>query len=181
MQFRRSKSLPYKAFCGNFSCALLRTKHKLTQLYHTIHLTFCQVKIALNISIHFLQSIAIKHFTHHLFSQTFLCVPFTSCLFEKITHHPPRAACLLHEHICLSRTSFYVLCEMLNDFVVSIYRNILRASIFDCSGFLCAREYHFSSEGYKNRLEWTKLSVHFLRFFWTVFGMYFCIVCTNSV
>lgn len=49
--------------------------------------------------------------TSSFFSQTFLCVPFTSCLFKKITHHPPRAACLLHEHICLSRTSFYILCE----------------------------------------------------------------------
>ena len=86
--------------------------HKLIQLYHTIHLTFCQVKIALNISIYFLQNTTIKHFTHHLFPQTFLCVPFTSCLFKKITHHPPRAACLLHEHLCLSRTSsiFYVRC-----------------------------------------------------------------------
>ena len=114
---------------------------------------------------YFLQDTTIKHFTHHLFSQTFLCVPFTLCLFEKITHHPPRAACLLHEHLCLSRTSFYILCEMLNDFVDGIYRNISRASIFDCSGFLCAREYHFLSEGCKNRLEWTKLSVLFLRFF----------------
>lgn len=111
MQFRRSKSLFYKTFCGHFSCALLHAEHKLIQLYHIIYLTFCQVKIALNISIHFLQIFTIKHFTYHLFSQTFLCVPFTSCLFEKITHHPPRAACLLHEHICLSRTSFYILCE----------------------------------------------------------------------
>ena len=111
MQFRRSKSLSYKTFCGHFPCAFLHANHKLTQLYHTIHLTICQVKIALIISMYFLQNTAIKHFTHHLFSQTFLCVPFTSCLFKKITHHPPRAACLLHEHICLSRTSFYILCE----------------------------------------------------------------------
>ena len=111
MQFRRSKPLSYKVFCDHFSCALLHTKHKLIQLYHTIHLAICQVKIALNISMYFLQNTIIKHFTYHLFSQTFLCVPFTSCLFKKITHHPPRAACLLHEHICLSRTSFYVLCE----------------------------------------------------------------------
>ena len=111
MHFRRSKFLSHKTFCGNFSCALLHAKHKLTQLYHTIHLTICQVKIVLIISMYFLQNTAIKHFTHHLFSQTFLCVPFTSCLFKKITHHPPRAACLLHEHICLSRTSFYILCE----------------------------------------------------------------------
>lgn len=181
MQFRCSKSLSYKAFCDHFSCALLYTKHKLIQLYHIIHLTFCQVKIALNISIHFLQSFTIKHFTHHLFSQTFLCVPFTLCLFEKITHHPPRAACLLHEHLCLSRTSFYILCEMLNDFVVDNCRNVLCASIFDCSGFLCAREYHFLSEGYKNRLEWIKLKILFLRFFWTVFDVYFCTICTNNV
>ena len=46
MQFRRSKPLSYKAFCDHFSCALLHTKHKLTQLYHTMHLTTCQVKIA---------------------------------------------------------------------------------------------------------------------------------------
>lgn len=116
MQFRRSKSLSYKTFCGHFSCALSHAKHKLVQLYHIIHLTFCQVKIALNISMHFLQSIIIKHFTYHLFSQTFLCVPFTSCLFKKITHHPPRAACLLHEHICLSRTSFYTLGERIERF-----------------------------------------------------------------
>ena len=116
IHFRRSKPLSYKAFCGHFSCALLHTNHKLIQLYHTIHLTTCQVKIALNISMHFLQNTTIKHFTHHLFSQTFLCVPFTSCLFKKITHHPPRAACLLHEHICLSRTSFYVLCERIERF-----------------------------------------------------------------
>ena len=116
IHFRRSKSLSYKVFCDHFSCALLRIKHKLTQLYHIIHLTFCQVKIALNISIHFLQSFTIKHFTYHLFPQTFLCVPFTSCLFKKITHHPPRAACLLHEHICLSRTSFYFLCERIERF-----------------------------------------------------------------
>ena len=108
---------------------------------------------------YFLQNTTIKHFTHHLFSQTFLCVPFTSCLFEKITHHPPRAACLLHEHICLSRTSFYILCEMLNDFVAGICKNFLCVSNFDCSGFLCAREYHFLSEAWKNRLEWTKSSV----------------------
>ena len=130
---------------------------------------------------YFPQNIIIKHFTHHLFSQTFLCVPFTLCLLEKITHHPPRAACLLHEHICLSRTSFYILCEMLNDFVAGICKNILRASIFDGSGFLRAREYHFSFEAWKNRLEWTKLKMLFLRFFWTVFCVCFCIVCTNSV
>ena len=120
MQFRRSKSLSYKAFCGHFSCVLLHAKHKLTQLYHTIHLTICQVKIVLIISMYFLQNTTTKHFTHYLFSQTFLCVPFTLCLLEKITHHPPRAACLLHEHICFSRTSFYILCEILNDFVASI-------------------------------------------------------------
>ena len=130
---------------------------------------------------YFLQNTTIKHFTYHLFSQTFLCVPFTSCLFKKITHHPPRAACLLHEHICLSRTSFYILCEMLNDFVVSIYRNILCVSNFDCSGFLCVKEYHFLSEGCKNRSEWTKLSVHFFRFFWTVFCVCFYTNYTNSV
>lgn len=110
-QFRRSKSLSYKAFCDYFSCTLSHTKYKLTQLYHIIHLTVCQVKIALNIFMYFLQNITTKHFTHHLFSQTFLCVPFTSYLFKKITHHPPRAACLSYEHICLSRTSFYILCE----------------------------------------------------------------------
>ena len=115
-QFRRSKSLSYKAFCGHFSCVLSHTKHKLTQLYHTIHLTACQVKIALNISMYSLQSTTIKHFTHHLFSQTFLCVPFTSCLLKKITHRPPRAACLLHEHICFSRTSFYILCGRIERF-----------------------------------------------------------------
>ena len=37
--------LSYKAFCGHFSCALLHAEHNLTQLYHTIHLTACQVKI----------------------------------------------------------------------------------------------------------------------------------------
>ena len=116
MQFRRSKPLSYKVFCDHFSCALLHAKHKLTQLYHTIHLTACQVNIALNISIHFLQNTTIKLFTYHLFPQTFLCVPFTLCLFEKITHHPPRAACLLHEHICLSRTSFYTLGECIERF-----------------------------------------------------------------
>lgn len=116
IHFRHSKSLSYKAFCGHFSCALSHTNHKLIQLYHIIHLTFCQVKIALNISIHFLQSFTTKHFTYHLFSQTFLCVPFTLCLFEKITHHPPHAACLLHEHICLSRTSFYTLGECIERF-----------------------------------------------------------------
>mgnify|MGYP006868114967 CR=1 FL=1 len=111
IHFRRSKSLSCKAFCGYFSCALSHAKHKLTQLYHITYLTICQVKIALNIFMYFLQNTTIKHFTHHLFSQTFLCVPFTLCLFEKITHHPPRAACLLYEHNCLSRTSFYILCE----------------------------------------------------------------------
>ena len=146
MQFRRSKPLSYKAFCDHFSCALLHAEHNLTQLYHTIHLTICQVKIALIIFMYFLQNTTIKHFTYHLFSQTFLCVPFTLCLFKKITHHPPRAACLLHEHLCLSRASFYILCEMLNDFVAGIYGNILYISIFDCSGFLRAKEYHFLSE-----------------------------------
>lgn len=71
MQFRRSKPLSYKAFCGHFSCALSHAKHKLVQLYHIIHLTACQVKIALNISMYFLQNTTIKHFTHHLFPQTF--------------------------------------------------------------------------------------------------------------
>lgn len=45
IHFRRSKPLSYKAFCGHFSCALLYTKHNPIQLYHTIHLTNCQVKI----------------------------------------------------------------------------------------------------------------------------------------
>ena len=71
--------------------------------------------------------------------------------------------------------------SVLNDFVASICKNILRASIFDCSGFLRAREYNFLSEGYKNRLEWTKLKMLFLCFFWTVFCVCFCIVCTNSI
>ena len=70
---------------------------------------------------------------------------------------------------------------MLNDFVAGICKNILRVSNFDCSGFLRAKEYHFLSEAWKNRLEWIKLSVLFLRFFWTVFGMYFCVIYTNSV
>ena len=130
---------------------------------------------------YFLQSTTIKPFTYHLFSQTFLCVPFTSCLFEKITHHPPRAACLLHEHICLSRTSSIFYVSALNDFVADNCINILYVSIFDCSGFLRAREYHFLSEAQKNRLEWTKLEMLFLRFFWTVFGVCFCVVYTNSV
>ena len=65
---------------------------------------------------------------------------------------------------------------MLNDFVADNYRNILCASIFDCSGFLRVEEYHFLSEGCKNRLEWTKSSVLknafsllFLDCFWCVF------------
>lgn len=45
MQFRRLKLLSYKAFRGHFSCVLLHTKHNLTQLYHIIHSTICQVKI----------------------------------------------------------------------------------------------------------------------------------------
>ena len=57
---------------------------------------------------------------------------------------------------------FYV--STLNDFVVDNYGNILRASIFDCSGFLRAKEYRFLSDGYKNRLEWTKSSVLFSAF-----------------
>ena len=68
MQFRRSKPLSCKVFCDHFSCALLHAEHNLTQLYHTIHLAFCQVKIVLIISMYFLQNTAIKHFTHHLFS-----------------------------------------------------------------------------------------------------------------
>ena len=116
MQFRRLKPLSCKVFCDHFSCVLLHAQHKLTQLYHITHSTICQVNIALNIFMYFLQKTTIKHFTHHLFSQTFLCVPFTSCLFKKITHHPPRAACLLHEHICFSRTSFYILCERIERF-----------------------------------------------------------------
>ena len=128
---------------------------------------------------YFPQNTTIKHFAYHLFPQTFLCVPFTSCLFKKITHRPPRAACLLYEHICLSRTSFYVLCEMLNDFVADNYRNILRASIFDCSGFLCAREYHFSSEGYKNRLEWTKSSVLKNAFSLLSLDCFWCVLLCN--
>ena len=39
--------------------------------------------------------------------------------------------------------------SVLNDFVADNYGNILRASIFYCSGFLCAREYHFSFEAQK--------------------------------
>lgn len=56
-----------------------------------------------------------------------------------------------------------------------VFRNILCASIFDCSGFLCVKEYHFLSEDYKNRSEWTKLNVLknafsllFLDYFWYV-------------
>ena len=76
---------------------------------------------------------------------------------------PMRRACYMNTFVWAARPSiFYV--SMLNDFVASIYRNILCVLNFDCSGFLCAREYHFSSEGYKNRLEWTKLSVLFSAF-----------------
>ena len=107
-------------------------------LYYNTDSFLCQVKIVLICFVYFMQNITIKHFTYHLFSQTFLCVPFTMCLLKKITHHPPRAACLLHEHICLSRTSFYILCEMLNDFVAGIRKNFLCVSNFDCSGFLRA-------------------------------------------
>nr|DAH93945.1 MAG TPA: hypothetical protein [Caudoviricetes sp.] len=45
MQFRRLKLLSHKAFCGHFSCVFSHTKYKLTQLYHIIHSTICQVKI----------------------------------------------------------------------------------------------------------------------------------------
>ena len=45
IHFRRSKPLSYKVFCDHFSCALSHTNYKLIQLYHIIHLTFCQVKI----------------------------------------------------------------------------------------------------------------------------------------
>ena len=81
MQFGCSKSLPYKTFYDYFPYALLHAKHKLTQLYYITYSTICQVKIVLIIFMYFLQNTTIKHFTHHLFSQTFLCVPFTLCLF----------------------------------------------------------------------------------------------------
>ena len=182
IHFRRSKPLSYKVFCDHFSCALSHTNHKLIQLYHTIHLTACQVKIALNISMYFLQNTIIKHFTHHLFftniSVRSLHIVFA--LKRSPTILPVRRACYMNTFVWAARPSiFYV--SVLNDFVAGIRKNILCASIFDCSGFLRAREYHFLSEGYKNRLEWIKLSVLFLCFFWTVFGVYFCAICTNSI
>ena len=103
-----------------------------------------------------------------------------ACLKRSPTILPVRRACYMNTFVWAARPSmFYV--STLNDFVADNYGNILRVSNFDCSGFLRAKEYHFSSEGYKNRSEWTKLKMLFLRFFWTVFGMYFCTICTNSV
>lgn len=91
-----------------------------------------------------------------------------------------RRACYMNTFVLAARPSiFYV--SVLNDFVAGICKNFLCVSNFDCSGFLRVKEYHFSSEGYKNRSEWTKLKLHFLRFFWTVFDVCFCIICTNSV
>lgn len=131
---------------------------------------------------YFIQNTTIKHFTHHLFS-TNIFVRSLHIIFAW-KDYPPSSPCgvpvtwthLFEPHVLLY---FMWVCWMILWLI--IIRNILRVSIFDCSGFLCAREYHFLSEVQKNRLEWTKLSVLFLRFFWTVFCVYFCTICTNSV
>ena len=152
MQFRRSKSLSYKTFCGHFPCAFLHANHKLTQLYHTIHLTICQVKIVLIISMYFLQDTTIN-FLHIIFFHKHFCAFPSHHVYSKRlpTILPVRRACYMNTFVWAARPSiFYV--SMLNDFVADNYGNILRVSIFDCSGFLCAREYHFLSEVQKNRL-----------------------------
>ena len=130
---------------------------------------------------YFLQNTTINILHIIFFHKHFCAFPsHYACLKRLPTILPVRRAGYMNTFVWAARPSiFYV--SMLNDFVAGICKNILRVSIFDCSGFLCAREYHFLSEVQKNRLEWTKLSVLFLRFFWTVFGMYFCAICTNSV
>ena len=112
MQFRRSKSLSYKAFCGHFSCALLHTKHKLTQLYHTIHLTICQVKIALIISMYFLQDTTIN-FLHIIFFHKHFCAFPSHYVYLKRspTILPVRRACYMNTFVWAARPSiFYVRC-----------------------------------------------------------------------
>ena len=100
MQFRRSKSLSYKTFCGHFPCAFLHANHKLTQLYHTIHLTICQVKIALIISMYFLQDTTIN-FLHIIFFHKHFCA-FPShhvCLKRLPTILPVRRACYMNTFV----------------------------------------------------------------------------------
>lgn len=122
---------------------------------------------------YFPQNIIIKHFTYHLFSQTFLCVPFTLCLFEKITHHPPRAACLSYEHICLSRTSFYILCEMLNDFVADNYKKYFACFNFRLQWIFVCEGIPFLVWGIEKSIRMDKIknafSPFFLDYFWYVF------------
>ena len=139
----------YHYFCvttySYFSCALLHAKHNLIQLYHTIHLITCQVKIALIISMYFLQDTTIN-FLHIIFFHKHFCAFPSHHVYLKRspTILPVRRACYMNTFVWAARPSiFYV--SMLNDFVAGIYGNILCVSNFDCSGFLCAREYHFLS------------------------------------
>ena len=100
MQFRRSKSLSYKTFCGHFPCAFLHANHKLTQLYHTIHLTICQVKIALIISMYFLQDTTIN-FLHIIFFHKHFCAfpSHHACLKRSPTILPVRRACYMNTFV----------------------------------------------------------------------------------
>lgn len=122
---------------------------------------------------YFLQNTTIN-ILHIIFFHKHFCAFPSHCVYLKRLPAilPVRRACYMNTFVWAARPSiFYV--SVLNDFVAGICKNILRVSIFDYSGFLRVKEYHFSFEAWKNRLEWIKLSVLFLRFFWTVFWYVF--------
>ena len=100
MQFRRSKPLSCKVFCDHFSCALLHAEHNLTQLYHTIHLAFCQVKIVLIISMYFLQDTTIN-FLHIIFFHKHFCAFPSHHVYLKRspTILPVRRACYMNTFV----------------------------------------------------------------------------------
>ena len=85
-------------------------------------------------------------YTSSFFHKHFCAFPsHYACLKRLPTILPVRRACYMNTFVLAARPSiFYV--SVLNDFVASIYGNILYISIFDCSGFLRAKEYHFLSE-----------------------------------
>ena len=89
-----------------------------------------------------------------------------------------RRACYMNTFVLAARPSiFYV--SVMSKFVADNHRNILRVSNFDCSGFLRVKEYHFLSEGYKNRLEWTKSSVLKIAFSPLFLDCFWCVLLCN--
>ena len=96
-------------------------------------------------------------YTSSFFHKHFCAFPsHYACLKRLPTILPVRRACYMNTFVWAARPSiFYV--SMLNDFVASIYGNILYISIFDCSGFLRAKEYHFLSGGIEKSITMDKI------------------------